>query len=221
MPPSDDDGDGNPDVTDTDSDNDNIPDGTEAFDLDGDGTSDIQPSGEDVNDNGVDDAYDGKISTDQISKEYIGEKEAPRCKTRNLSGTKRAVLSRLAALSDRVPIFGRRALRCGGSPVRGLRSKATAARRAFEQELERSFGNEELVCPRKVCPTASKISSRANLNALASKLFLYAKRSKLNAIKICNPPAHRGNDPRPQTKDYLAALKNAIAKLPAKVSECE
>jgi hypothetical protein len=219
--PSDEDGDGNPDVTDTDSDNDNIPDGTEAFDLDGDGTSDIPPSGEDKNENGVDDAYDGKVSTDQISKEYIGEREAPLCKTTNLTSKKREVVNRLSALSDRVPSFGRRAMRCGGAPVRGLTSKATAARRAFEEELKAVFDDEELICPKKVCPTVSRATSRATLNALATKLFVYARRSKLNAIKVCKPREHGGTDRRPQTKDYLAALKQAIAKLPSKVSECE
>lgn len=219
--PSDEDGDGNPDVTDTDSDNDNIPDGTEAFDLDGDGTSDIPPSGEDENDNGVDDAYDGKISTDQISKEYIGEREAPLCKTTNLASIKREVMNRLSALSDRVPNFGRRAMRCGGTPVRGLTSKATAARRAFEQEVKAAFDDEELICPKKVCPTVSRTTSRATLNALANKLFGYARKSKLNAIRVCKPRESGGKDPRPQTKDYLAALKQAIAKLPSKVSECE
>lgn len=218
---SDEDTDGNPDVTDTDSDNDGKPDGDEAFDLDGDGQSDIPPSGEDTNENGVDDAYDGKISTDQISKDYIGEDEAPLCTTVSRASVKKAVKSRLTALADRVPSFSRRAVTCGGSQIRNLVSKASAARRAFEQELEASFDSKELVCPTKVCPTSTKATSKARLNALAAQLFTYAKRAKLNAMKACKPQHNGGTDNRPQTEDYLAALKKAVKELPSAASECE
>jgi hypothetical protein len=218
---SDTDNDGNPDVTDTDSDNDTKRDGDEAFDLDGDGSSDIPPSGEDTNDNGVDDAYDGKISTDQISKDYIGQDEAPLCTTSDQTSVKKTVKTRLAALADRVPSFGRRAVACGGSQIPGLTTKATAARRAFERELDAAFANEELVCPTKVCPTVSKAASKAKLSSLAVQLFGHAKRSKLNAMKICKPQHNGGNDPRPQTEDYLSALRKAIGNLPSSMSECE
>lgn len=218
---SDEDGDGTPDVTDTDSDNDGKPDGDEAFDLDGDGTSDIPPSGEDTNENGVDDAYDGKISTDQISKEYIGEDEAPLCATSNQASVKRAVKARLAALADRVPNFSRRAVACGGTQIKGIVTKAATARRSLERELNASFADEELVCPTTVCPSSSKTASKAKLNALAAQLFGYAKRAKLNAMKACKPQHNGGTDTRPQTEDYLAALRKAIGDLPTTVSECE
>jgi hypothetical protein len=109
---SDEDSDGTPDVTDSDSDNDGKPDGEEAFDLDGDGTSDIPPSGEDTNENGIDDAYDGKISTDQISKDYIGEDESPLCTALDLTSRRKAVKARLSALAARVRGFSRRAIAC-------------------------------------------------------------------------------------------------------------
>ena len=62
-------------------------------------------SGEDSNDNGVGDAYDGKISTDQINKDYIGEDEAPLCSTTNRASVRKAAKARLAALADRVSSF--------------------------------------------------------------------------------------------------------------------
>jgi len=218
---ADNDRDGIPNVFDTDSDNDGKPDGVEAFDLDGDGSSDITPSGEDSNDNGVDDAYDGKISTDQVSKEYVGEEEAALCTISNHAGEKKAVQTRLSALSARVPSFGRRAAACGGAQVRGLAAKAASARRAFERELDASFEDKELICPTKVCPTSSKTSSKAKLNALATDLFRYAKRSKLNAMKVCKPQHNGGKDNRPQTEDYLSALRKSISALPSSFSECE
>jgi hypothetical protein len=219
--PSDEDSDGTPDVLDTDSDNDGTPDGTEAFDLDGDGTSDIPPSGEDSNENGVDDAYDGKISTDQVSKDYIGENEAPLCTSSNHAGQKKAVKNRLSALAARVPNFSRRAVTCGGTRDNRLISRAASARRAFERELGDSFENKELVCPTQVCPTAAKASSKTKLNSLATQLFGYAKRAKLNAMKVCKPQHNGGKDTRPQTEDYLSALRKTIAALPSTVSECE
>ncbi|MEY4668662.1 MAG: hypothetical protein RL518_1361 [Pseudomonadota bacterium] len=221
ITPSDTDTDGNPDVTDSDSDNDGKRDGDEAFDLDGDGFSDIPPSGEDTNENGVDDAYDGKVSTDQVNKDYIGADAPPLCTSSNLTGVKKTVRSRLSALAARVPSFGRRAVACGGTQVSGLVARASSDRRAFERELDASFQSKELVCPTTVCPNVSKASSKTKLNALASRLFTHAKRSKLNAIKACKPQRNGGNDPRPQTEDYLSALRRAIADLPASVSECE
>jgi hypothetical protein len=218
---SDEDSDGTPDVRDTDSDNDGKPDGDEAFDLDGDGTSDVPPSGEDSDQNGVDDAYDGKISTDQINKDYIGEDEAPLCSTTSRTSVKRTVKVRLKALAVRVPTFSRRAVACGGTQVRGIVSKASTARREFERELERSFDDKELVCPTDVCPTSSKTAAKAKLNALATQLFGHAKRSKLNAIKVCKPQPSGGKDTRPQTEDYLSGLRQAIAALPSAASECE
>jgi hypothetical protein len=218
---SDEDGDSTPDVFDTDSDNDGKPDGDEAFDLNGDGASDIPPSGEDSNQNGVDDAYDDKISTDQINKDYIGEDEPPLCSTTSRTSLKRAVRARVKALSERVPKFGRRAIACGGAQIRGIVRKASAVRREFERELERSFDDRELVCPPDVCPTTSKTSAKTKLNTLATQLFGHAKRSKLNAMKVCTPQPSGGEDLRPQTEDYLAALRRSIAALPSTTSECE
>lgn len=217
---SDEDSDGTPDVTDSDSDNDGKPDGEEAFDLDGDGTSDIPPSGEDTNENGIDDAYDGKISTDQISKDYIGEDEAPLCTALDLTSRRKAVKARLSALAARVPGFSRRAIACGGAQLSGIVTKAASTRRAFERELDSAFENEQLLCPADVCSAASKTPSKAKLNALALKLFGYAKRAKLNATRVCKPQHSGGTDTRPQTEDYLSALRKSISDLPSSVSDC-
>jgi gliding motility-associated-like protein len=52
------DGDGDPDYVDEDSDDDGVPDATEAFDTDSDGEPNTVPSGNDINNNGIDDAYE-------------------------------------------------------------------------------------------------------------------------------------------------------------------
>ena len=56
--PVDNDGDTIPDYLDTDSDNDSIPDAVEAFDGDADGRAGINPTGQDSDGDGLDDAYD-------------------------------------------------------------------------------------------------------------------------------------------------------------------
>ena len=56
--PIDSDQDGDPDYLDTDSDNDSISDTDEAFDINGDGRADIIAINQDVDRNGLDDAYD-------------------------------------------------------------------------------------------------------------------------------------------------------------------
>ena len=62
IDPLDFDGDGVPDYLDDDSDNDGVPDSTEGFDFDNDGVADINPSGNDVDMDGIDDAFDGNLN---------------------------------------------------------------------------------------------------------------------------------------------------------------
>ncbi|PKV51821.1 putative repeat protein (TIGR01451 family) [Aquimarina sp. MAR_2010_214] len=59
ITPENTDGNDTPDYLDEDSDNDGIPDSTEGFDYDNDGEPDTLPSGNDVDGDGLDDAYDG------------------------------------------------------------------------------------------------------------------------------------------------------------------
>ena len=51
----------NPDYLDVDSDNDTVPDSIEGHDFNADGIADVMPSGNDVDNDGLDDAYDGSI----------------------------------------------------------------------------------------------------------------------------------------------------------------
>ena len=221
VTPSDEDNDGIPDVRDTDSDNDGIPDGTEAYDLDGDGSPDLVPSGEDSDDDGIDDAFDHIVSTEQINQDFIGDDEAPLCTSSDLTSAKRDVRRTLASLADRVPSFARRASACGGSRSQSLVSKAAAARKSAERTLQAAYASDEaLVCPTAVCSSSSKATEKARLYSLASQLYRHAKQSKLNAIKACKPQESGGRDNRPQTEAYLADLRKAIASLPSSVSDC-
>lgn len=221
VTPSDQDSDGTPDIRDTDSDNDGAPDGTEAYDLDGDNNPDILPSGDDTNENGVDDAFDDIVSTSQINSDYTGGTSAPPCSSSDLSSAKRAVRRALAALSDRVPSFARRASACGGSRSQSLINKASTTRKSFERALSAAYpSNEVLICPTSVCPSSSKTTEKARLFSLSAQLFSMAKQSKLNAIKAWKPQERGGNDPRPQTEDYLSDLRKAITAMPSSVSDC-
>jgi hypothetical protein len=87
VTPGDEDRDGTPDIHDTDSDNDGTPDGTEAYDLDGDGNPDITPSGNDSDSDGIDDAFEGIVSTEQVNREFVGESTAP-CTSLSLAAKK-------------------------------------------------------------------------------------------------------------------------------------
>jgi hypothetical protein len=218
--PTDTDRDGTPDYQDSDSDNDTIPDGTEAFDLDGDGSPDITPSGEDEDGDGLDDAFEHIVSTSQVNQEFVGETTPP-CTSLTLKAEKQSVRRKLAALADRVPNFARKAAACGGGAASPLIAKGAATRRALERTLTSSYGDEALVCPISVCTPTSKTSAKTKLNSLASQLFTHAKRAKLNAIKACKPQHSGRKDTRPQTEDYLKALRASIADLPNSVSQCE
>ena len=58
ISPEDTDGDDIPDFLDEDSDNDGVPDNVEAYDTDGDDIPDFTPSGNDIDNDGLDDAFD-------------------------------------------------------------------------------------------------------------------------------------------------------------------
>lgn len=219
-PLTDSDGDGTPDASDTDSDNDGSGDITEAFDLNGDGVADVAPSGDDANQNGIDDAFDEMQDRDKLNLSYIGSTSSAPCGTVRLTSKKAVVTRRMNALYARVPKFAKRAAACGGSYPISLVQGATTTRRAFERRLASAFRDSELRCATSVCPNVSLASDKTALNALAQTLFSSAKRAKLNAIKVCGHTPGSKPDTRPETVRYLEQLRADIAKLPRTVSRC-
>ena len=218
---TDSDGDGDPDASDTDSDNDGTGDITEAFDLDGDGVADVTPSGEDANQNGIDDAFDDMQEREKLNLSYVGGATNPPCDSVSLAKRKATVTRRMNALYARVPNFAKRAVACGGSYPTGLEKGAIAARRSFERQLAAAFKDTELRCSTSVCPSVSLAADKTALNSTALSLFKSAKRAKLNALKVCGHKPSGKPDPRPQTIRYLEQLRADIAKLPRIVSRCE
>jgi len=71
--PEDTDGDGIPDYVDTDSDNDTVPDSIEAHDFDRDGIADVEFTGSDKDDDGLDDAYEGDVQIDSDINDEIDD----------------------------------------------------------------------------------------------------------------------------------------------------
>lgn len=221
SPLSDDDSDGKPDLTDSDSDNDTIPDGQEAYDLDGDGKQDVQPSGEDADENGVDDAFESFNTPDKINLHYLGEDTKAPCRSDSISATKADVQARLSALAARVPQFAQRTKSCGRPYPQALVRNASAARRAFEVSLERSFADSVLSCPTTVCPSTSTKSAKTSLLRQADTIFRYAKQAKQLAQRACPATPSSKPETRPRTEAYLTALQAQIRKLPASFSDCQ
>jgi hypothetical protein len=219
-PLTDSDGDSIPDASDTDSDNDGTGDSTEAFDLNGDGIADVTPSGEDSNQNGIDDAFDEMQDRDKLNLSYIGGTSSAPCGSVRLTSKKAVVIRRMNALHARVPNFAKRAAACGGAYPTKLVQGAASTRRSFERRLSSAFRDAELRCSTSVCPNVSLASDKAALNALAQSLFNSAKRAKLNALKVCGHKPGTKPDNRPQTIRYLEQLRADIAKLPRTVSRC-
>ncbi len=219
-PLTDSDSDGTPDSKDQDSDNDGKPDTEEAFDLDGDGTPDVTPSGEDSNDNGLDDAYETFNASGDINRSYVGENGTP-CSSVSLAAKKAAVRARLTALAERIPNFAKKARACGASYPRSLVRSGAAARKALEELLNREFQDSELQCPESVCPTVSTKATRAALASYAKVVYAYAKRSKNLAQRSCKVAPSTKPDPRPRTEVYLSRLQGALSKLPKTQTSCE
>ncbi len=219
TPLSDDDTDGKPDLTDPDSDNDGKSDGDEAYDMDGDGARDIQPSGEDTNDDGIDDAFESFTTPDDLNLGYVGEPNDAPCTSAATGDQKTQVLNRLSALAARVPQFSQRVKSCGKSSPHALVRNAAAARRAFEVSLDRSFTNSVLSCPATVCPSVSTKSDKTQLLRQADTIFRYAKQAKQLAQRACPSTPSNKPETRPRTEAYLAALRADIRKLPASFSD--
>jgi hypothetical protein len=225
APLDDKDNDGTPDVEDTDSDNDGKRDGDEAYDLDGDGRRDIDPSGEDENSNGIDDAFEEFTSPDKFNSSYIGENNPPPCSSVSLAGQKGRILKRLAALADRVPQFTAKARACGRSVSNGSLNGAATVRAAFVSLLDTSFKDDSLSCPASVCPVEKTAPIRTALLRSSARLFIYAKRAKQIAQQACasssKPESGSKPDPRPRTEMYRAQLEKEIKRLPKTRTACE
>ena len=221
-PVTDSDGDGAPDYRDTDSDNDGKSDGDEAFDLDGDGDRDIEPLGRDIDLNGIDDGLEEVQDPDELNLSYVGLSNGAPCTSVSSTAAKELVVTRMAALADRVPLFASRTRSCGGANPRSLVSAASSKRRSFVKALHQAFPDSVLSCPVDVCPAVKTKKEKAALNALATDLFGYAKRSKLGAMRVCPSAPESGQpDNRPGTDAYLTQLRSAISKLPSAKSSCE
>ena len=219
-PVEDKDNDGTPDFRDSDSDNDGQDDGDEAYDLDGDGSRDIIPSGEDSDDDGIDDAFENFEDPGQLNPDFIGNNSAPPCDKVLLASQKSLIIRRLNELAARVPKFASRAKACGGALSPSFLRNASYQARLLQRELKTSFQNKELRCPVRVCPRSSRSGAKTSLLKYAEKVARYAKDAKLTAIKSCGETSSGKPDNRPQTDDYLAALKKEIYELPTSVSDC-
>ncbi len=221
-PVEDSDTDGTPDASDNDSDNDGKSDGDEAFDLDGDGDRDVIPSGEDQNENGVDDAFDDFRTIEQLNGSYDGGSQQAPCTKRQMGSSKADVTKRLDALYARVPSFVSRAVACGGVRRVSLVNDAAAVRRSLATLLNDAYADEELKCPTTVCSRVRRDPTKTRMRRLAGQLARYAVAAKRNAIKVCKPVENPNRqDNRPITADYLRALERAISKLPATVTRCD
>lgn len=209
-----------PDYLDQDSDNDGKDDGDEAFDIDGDGKRDVEPLGVDADDNGLDDAFEAFDSADDVNSRFSGDPNEMVCQSVGIKRTKARVMQRLAALSQRVPTFSKRAAQCGAILPAGLVSDAAFNRRSFEQQLNSIFPDRGLVCPGSTCNLTSNRDAKAQLRALANQIYRSAKQAKLLAIAACNVREDKPSARRPTTETFLAQLRSEITKLPQRLSKC-
>lgn len=220
-PVDDTDGDSVPNHLDQDSDNDNQTDGDEAYDLDGDGDRDVTPSGQDKDDDGLDDAFKNFDSPSDLNPRFSGKENKALCKAVTSKRAKRSVRARMTALANRVPMFSKRAIACGGEVPSDLGSNAEQVSRDLERRMAKSFPDAGLTCPVSVCAAAPTSQDRAALQAFAKQLYRQAKTAKLSAIKACGSSPDSSNKRRPSTETYHAQLRSEIAKLPRKLSACD
>lgn len=220
TPADDSDGDSIPNHLDQDSDNDGEGDGEEAYDLDGDGTRDVTPSGKDKNNDGLDDAFENFDTAQEVNPRFSGKPNNPVCRSINCKRIKKGVSTRLLALAQRVPMFSKRARACGGAVPLDLSTSTQTILSGMERRLHANFPDRSLICPESMCTVVPSGQTRTALLTLAKQLYRNAKTAKLLAIKACGAPANHSGKKRPTTETYLAQLRSEIAKLPRKLSAC-
>lgn len=218
---SDTDGDTVPDYEEEDSDNDGKDDGEEAYDLDGNGERDIFPSGNDADEDGLDDSFEFVDGPEDLNPEFSSstDENAP-CEVLRLRPVKQQIRTRLTALTARTPRFAERASICGGS-LAALVNSSAAARRTFERALDGNFHDREFLCGADTCSARDQRTAKARLSGLARELGRYAKRAKSEAGRVCGEPPSKGEaETRPRTDAYIAQLQREIAKLPNRMTRC-
>jgi gliding motility-associated-like protein len=86
LDPVDTDGDSDPDYIDEDSDDDGVDDAVEAWDTDSDGEPNVVPSGNDINNNGIDDAFEDGVTSGTDYSDPNGSLDTGADATNNTDG---------------------------------------------------------------------------------------------------------------------------------------
>lgn len=222
LSPTDTDSDSTPDYRDTDSDDDGKSDTDEAFDQDGDGSTDIVPSGNDSDKDGVDDAFEQIDTPSEIDPDRRSEVWEDSCSPTILSRKLRSSRSAITALHRRVGLFAGKSRRCGGS---GLTVEVAAAKSTYDLIMERlalEFGGDSYRCPANLCFTSSTTRGKRSINKLITRLTNQAAFAKKQAIASCKTPAHPPGfiDNRMRTEDYRLQAAKALRDLPSTMTRC-
>ena len=220
--PPDTDEDGGPDFRDLDSDGDVLPDATEAYDFNGDGRPEVEPSGIDADGDGIDDAFASYRRLRDINPEWRTVPWETVCRRKPLGRKVARVTASNLTLKGRTASFADRAKGCDGTDLSGQVQAANAAASDVASLVQGTFGGRIYVCPANVCRTERTISVRRKLVDLAAILYRSAKKAKVQAGISCkHPPPEPGTPKRRKvTEDYLKDLLAAIRALPKSVTHC-
>ncbi len=216
------DGDGTPDFRDVDSEGDGIDDYREAFDFNGDGVPDVSPSGVDIDNNGIDDAFDTYARPDSLKAAW---REAPAslgCTGVDISNRLSAVNSSNFKIRDRAETFAAKIRACGGGNRTSQLTQIRATARQLTDQLSSSCGGQIYQCEANQCTTTAIRADKNRMRTLARGLATRQKRVKLDAIRSCgSAPKRPGEvDKRKNTDDHLKDLLRAIGRLPNSVTRC-
>jgi hypothetical protein len=203
-------------------DGDGLTDKDEAFDFDGDGTSDVQPSGVDADGDGVDDAFARYTRPTTMSGAWRELAGTQGCEQQSLVKKIRNATKSKLKLRDRTELFASKALKCGGTPGADYVDISRNAALEIDSLLTSAFGGAVYSCPPGVCHVVNLKQDKSRLAALGRRLGNAAKSMKITAMKACKvkphitPPGKR----RPASDDYTNALLKAIRSLPTSFHRC-
>jgi hypothetical protein len=211
-----------PDRHDLDSDNNGLLDNTAAYEFNGDGIPDVEPSGQDTDGNVLDDAYQRFSVPGHLSPSWRTIPQSNQCQRLSLDRRIARTVFLGVTISTRTKKFVDQTRQCGGPNLNRYYRRTHRMALNLRNIAVTTCGGEVYSCPAGVCDPVSVVAEKREMRATARAMTRLVKAAKRQAIKSCNIPPHKPDETnkRKNSDDYLRLLLGVIGDLPKEFSRC-
>jgi len=213
------DGDGKRDYVDVD--RDGLPDATETFDANNDGTLDVTPTGVDANGDGIDDAFVAITTPSSVPGFWRDSANGIlSCATVSSATASAKTRSTAGKPPSRTKSFPNKAQPCGSGSQAQLKAAAGRSATAFNTLLAAQMGTTTRSCPLNVCTRTSTATTKQQMSALLKQMCSPQLTAKKLAMKFCGTGREDPDDKRKRSSDYLVVARRALTDLPSTLTSC-